>query len=321
MNATSSSRVALRRPVFPVSIVVLACAGLTACGGGGSSSSGDSSSTLATDVAQSTTATTMSVPADSTEAMATLVSTSEVVVAGGTAGASYACLGGGSAQFTVTGANLAQVTNGVLDAGEVYSLSFTHCRGSAGAAAVNGALTLTVLGNGGGTLSVQTSSQSLSVALPLRTLTQTGQSSFSRTSTTTGSTVQTTQHWTASQITLTSVRSSGTTSSLALSGVDLTRSVTTSSGVLAGSSHQGKMTLAASAPSLNWTVTYATVGSVSYAADGTPTQGQWTLTLPHHILGATLANGTATVTDDVGADGTVDHTFSWTVQSLQNASL
>ena len=50
-------------------------------------------------------------------------------MAGGTASQTFDCAGGGTALFTVTGSNLG---NGQLDAGEVYSVSYTACKGAAG---------------------------------------------------------------------------------------------------------------------------------------------------------------------------------------------
>ena len=42
------------------------------------------------------------------------------------------------------------------------------------------------------------------------------------------------------------------------------------------------------------------------------TQGAWTITLPHNIIGISVVPGTLTVTVDWGADGTPDRTWTFT---------
>jgi hypothetical protein len=49
---------------------------------------------------------------------------------------------------------------------------------------------------------------------------------------------------------------------------------------------------------------------VSYAADGTPTSGMWTVTLPRQVITVSVANGIATIALDYGRDGTIDRTFT-----------
>jgi hypothetical protein len=59
-------------------------------------------------------------------------------------------------------------------------------------------------------------------------------------------------------------------------------------------------------------VTTATQGAVSYDANGVPTQGAWTVTLPHNRLGISVVPGTLTVTVDHGPDGSIDRTWVFT---------
>jgi hypothetical protein len=65
-------------------------------------------------------------------------------------------------------------------------------------------------------------------------------------------------------------------------------------------------------PNGNWTVTTATNGAVSYDANGVPTQGDWTITLPNNRIGVNVVPGTLTVTVDFGADGSIDRTYVFT---------
>lgn len=294
-----------------------AAALLTACGGGGSDSTDTSVSAATT---ESVSANSMEIPEESTSAMSTTMSTTQAVVGGATAGSTYACLGGGTAVFTATGGTAATLLNGQLDAGEVYSLQFNACRGSAGAASVNGTMSLTVTAATSGSLSVSTQTQAITVALPQRTLALNGSSTFSLATTASGASVTTTARWVSPQIALTSLRN-GVTSNLTLTNVDQTRSVTTTNGVAAGSSHSGTVTLAVALPANAWTATIASNGAVSYDTNGMPTQGSWAITLPHNAIGLTVAAGTATVTVDNGPDGGIDRTYTYGASALAAEAL
>lgn len=305
-------------------IALATAALLTACGGGSSSdASADTSTSMET--AQSVSANTVAVPDETVTAMSATLATTQAVVAAGQVGSTYNCVGGGTAVFTASGGTVASLLNGQLDAGEVYALQYTNCRSSTGVAAINGAMSLTVNTASGGTLSVDTRTQGITVtlnansALPQRTLTLNGNSTLTQTITTNGTTVVTTNHWTSPLIALTSVRN-GVTSSLTLRNVDLSRSATTDSGVLTGSTHSGSLTLAATLLTSAWSADLATQGTVSYDANGVPTQGLWAITLPHNRLGLQLSSGSATVTVDNGPDGTIDHTYTFTIGTLTAAA-
>jgi hypothetical protein len=305
--STSTLHIALRATALAAATL------LAACGGGGSDDGTDTSVSMAT--AESASANSMEMPAETTSAMSATMSTAQAVVAGAQAGATYACLGGGTAVFTATGGTAASLLNGQLDTGEVYSLQYNACRGSAGAAQINGAMTLTVVSAGSGSVTVATQTQGIVVTLPLRTLTLNGSSTFSQTVVASGASVTTTNHWTSPQIALTSLRN-GVTSSLTLTNIDLTRSMTTTNGLATGSSHSGTLTLAAALPANTWTATIATQGAVAFDASGVPTQGSWAITLPHNAIGLTVAAGTATVTVDNGPDGSIDHTYTFGANAL-----
>lgn len=287
---------------------------LAACGGGGEDA-GAPMNSVSEGTASAMSANSAVVPSESTEAASTVLVTTQAVVAGGTASQTYNCAGGGSATFTINGGSLSSVINGQLDTGEVYDVSFTDCRGSAGAATVNGAATLTVLSAGNGSTEVATDTQGITVALPLRTLTLDGASTLSRTVVTSGATTTTTSRWTSSQIDLTSVRSAGT-STYTLSAVDITRTVTATNGVITASSVNGTHTMRATLPNATWSITTATQGGVSYDANGVPTQGSWTITLPNNRLLVGVVPGTLTVQADWGNDGDIDRTWTFSTTAL-----
>lgn len=302
------------RPALLASAALAAL--LTACGGGSDDAS--AADTVSQDRAQSMSADSSAMATDGTDGAQALLATTQAVVASGSASQTVNCPGGGTAVFTVTGGSVSQLTNGVLDAGEVYSVTFNGCRGSMGAVALTGSATLTVVSNGNGVLAVNTATQNLQVALPLRTLTYNGSSSLSQTVTTTGATTTTVNRWTSPRIEVRSVRNFGRTSTFTLSNVDLTRTFVQSGGVISARSASGTHTLDAVLPNGSWSITVATQGAVSYDANGVPTQGAWTITLPNHIVGVNVVPGTLTVTVDIGGDGTIDRTYVFSTTTIVN---
>ncbi len=304
------------RHALPLSALATALL-LAGCGGGDDAQTDTS---ISSETAQSVGANAMVLTEDSASANAALLSTTQVVVAGGQASQTYACPGGGTALFTVTGGSVGSVTNGQLDAGENYSLQFTDCRGAAGATGVSGTMTLAVTAASADAVSVNTSTQAIAVALPRRTLTLNGSSTLAQTVVTNGATVVTTNRWTSPQITLNSLRNARN-SSLTLSNVDISRSVTTTSGVASGSSHTGTLTMALGAPNGAWTATIATQGTASYDANGVPVQGAWQMTLPNNRIGLQVVGGSATITVDHGPDGTVDHSYTFSTTTLANEAV
>lgn len=302
-------------PVAAAALLAL----LTACGGGGGDA-GAPTGAVSESQAQSMSANSAVIPADSVEGQATILSTTRAVVASGTASQTVACAGGGTALFTVTGGNVGSVTNGQLDAGEVYSVTYTNCTGAAGAATLNGSATLTVVSAAAGSTQVNTATQNLQIGLPLRTITVNGSSTFTETvADNGGGVVVTTHHWTSPQIVVTSVRNART-STFTLSNVDQTRTLTSTNGTISARTRSGTITIDAQLPNGSWTVTTATQGAVSYDANGVPTQGAWTITLPNNIIGITVVPGTLTVTVDWGADGTIDRTWTFTNVQIGGAA-
>lgn len=291
-------------------LALAAAALLAACGGGGSDDT-----TATQETAQSATANALAVPEEGAEAQAETLKTAQAIVAGGQASQTIACAGGGTATYTVAGGSLGSLANGQLDAGETYTLTFTACRGSAGAASIDGTATLAVTAATADAMTVQTTTTGLTVALPLRTLSWNGSSTLAAATTTVGATTTTAVRWTSAQVQLTSVRNARS-SAFTLSDVDVQRSVAVTNGVVAGATGSTAMTLAAVLPNGTWTATVASQGNVAYDAAGLPTSGTWSITLPHNAIGVTVSPGTATVTVDHGPDGTIDRTWTWSTTTL-----
>lgn len=285
---------------------------LAACGGGGD---GGADTTVSAETAQAMSANSAVLPEDSGAAAATLLTTTQAVVAGGQASQTVACAGGGTAVFSVSGGSLASIANGQLDAGEVYSVTYNACKGSAGAATLNGTATLSVVSAAAGSVEVSTATQGIVVTLPQRTLTLNGSSTLAQTVVSNGATTTTTSRWTSPQIVVTSQRNARS-SQFTLSAVDLTRSISVTNGVVSARSGSGTHTMSAVLPNGSWSITTATQGAVSYDANGVPTQGAWTITLPNNRIGVAVVPGTLTVTLDHGPDGTIDRTWVFTTTTL-----
>lgn len=286
---------------------------LSACGGNGSNSSDDNSASSET--AQSVSANTVALGPDTVNANAAVLRTVQAVVAGGQATTTVACGSSGTATFTASGGSVASLLNGVLDAGERYSMVFNSCSVSAGSDTVSGLMSLEVISASATELTVQASMHDLVVARPHRTLTLNGSSTLSQSIATSGATVTTTNRWVSPQIELVSLHNARL-SSLTLSNVDLTSTSTTTNGALTGSTSSGSITIAVAWLNNSWSATIATQGTASYDANGMATQGNWLMTLPHDRIGLAVAAGLATVTLDHGPDGIIDNTFIWSVQTL-----
>ena len=113
-------------------------------------------------------------------------------------------------------------------------------------------------------------------------------------------------------------------STFTLSAVDIRRDATFVGGVLQSSSIDGTHTLSATLPNGAFSYTVATNGGVTYAADGSPLSGSWTITLPLSLITVSVSSangiGSAIVTLDRGKDGTIDRTFTLTWAQLASAA-
>lgn len=289
---------------------------LAACGGGGDDAAANGNSgSASTETLQSASANGVVAAHDGARAQAAVLGAARAVVLVGTASQTVACAGGGTAQFTATAGSAGSLTNGLLDTGEVYSMQFFDCRSQADAASVTGALTLTVNQASGENMSVTTSTQAVVVALPERTVTFNGSSTLSHTVEANGATVVTTDRWVAPSLSMVSLRN-GRSTSFALTNVDFTRSVTTTNGVLVGSSNQGGLTMTYIGPIGTWTASIATQGTATFNASGVPLAGAWLITLPRDLIALQVGNGNALLTIDFGRNGSIDRSYIWPVLSL-----
>jgi hypothetical protein len=293
---------------------------LAGCGGGDSTPAATTTTTPPTaasaQTVQTTTANTTTVPESATSANDTIVSASQAVVAAGQAGATITCAGGGTAVYQVTAPTLALATNGQFDTGENYSLTFTNCTAATGLDSVNGSLTLNVVAASATELSLATATNDIVVTEPRGTVTLNGSSTFDRTITTSGATTTTASEWKTPSYTIVTAFNART-STYTFTDIDLTRTVVTTSGTVTSIACSGTGTFSAVLPDGTFTVTETTQGNVLFDAQGTPTQGSWTLVLPHNTIMISISGGVATVSVDYGSLGIVDKVYTFQVTDLE----
>jgi hypothetical protein len=295
---------------------------LSACGGGSSTNNPPPPSNAVTQqLAKTTSANTSVVPNDVGAAMATVLSTTQKLVAGAQASQTYSCIGGGTATYTVSGGTSVLQTNGQLDAGETFSVTFNKCSGALGASSINGSITMVVTSASSGNVAISTVTNGLVITTDHGTVTLSGSSTLQQTTATQGTTTTVTNRFTAPIISVTTAytgRNNARNSTFTLTNVDITQTVTTNNGVVTGSTYSGTSTLSATLPNGAFDITTATQGIVTFDANGNPTQGTWIITLPGNRIVLTIASNTASLGVDYGNDGTIDVTYTFTIADLKD---
>lgn len=228
------------------------------------------------------------------------------------------CAASGTALLSISGGTSGSIFNGQFDATEVYQIVFSNCRGTANGAAVTGALTLTVLNAGSGTLGTVLSTTNLVVALPRGSITLNGETTRQTTTTNGGSvgSVQFNSRFSAPRL-VAGTQFNGRNNSFTLTGLDLTRNSNWLSGALQSSTLAGNHTLAATLLGVSFTHGVSTDGSVGYAATGLPLSGRWLVNVSGARLGIAVLNAIANVTVDRGSNGSIDDTYTFPVSRLQ----
>ncbi len=306
--------------VYVLSIVVGVL--LTACGGSGDGGSSSTQLSAANNVTQplakAMSANTLIVPKEAGGAVAVALNGARVVVEGVQATQTFACAGGGSASFSFalgSSGTPAQLVNGQLDAGERYVFVFNQCKDAGSPATLNGAMSLEVVSAGLGNVTVNTVMTNLAVTTEHGTVTLNGSSMLQQSTSTSGTSTTVTNHWASPSFSVTTAFN-GRTSMFTFTNIDITQTVTTTSGVVTDSTYTGSSTLSAVLPSGAFNIITATTSTVTYDTSGNPTSGSWSITLPNNRITLTLANNTARVDVDYGADGTIDATYTFTIMAL-----
>jgi hypothetical protein len=311
-------------------LAALACALLASgCGGGGGSSPVPP---LAVPSFSQLDATTLSANAANTSedtalAVDTVVETTSSLAlampAGVVSGATVACNGGGSATLSIRGGTLAGELDGRLDAGEHYSVVFSHCSNADGSARLDGSVELDVLSadrsTSPETLAVGLTVSHLALGMPSGTVTLDGTASASRSASTGNGSTTTVSHISVPRATL-DTAFNGRGALFTVSDLDATRTVTSVAGVTTASQFDGRMTLAGSADGRTLSLSFATTGNVTHDGSGALVSGSWTVVRPDATIATTVADGLVVMTVDDGNDGSIDHTWTSTTAELEAAA-
>lgn len=219
------------------------------------------------------------------------------------------CAGGGTATMTIKGASAVEENNGRFDANEVYQLAFIDCRGAAGQAVLNGAVTMNVVSATRGATAVSLSTTTLRAASTRGVVSFIGSADLQRAVVNSGSGSKVTTRVLASGLDITA-DSNGGTGNFTLSNIDLTREAKYFGGVLLSTSYGGSHGLAGEFAGQAFDYNVATQDGATFDANGVPTQGTWLVTLRSQTVLVTVADGSMRVEIDEAKDGTIDRSFS-----------
>lgn len=318
----------------PPACAAIAAALLAACGGGG----GAEGTSTSNDSAQVYAAEASLITEDTLSTVDAALSTAQAVVAVQASAAApmqplaadvqplavatvpVACPGGGTATLSVTGGTPASVLNGVLDAGESYTLVYAACSGAAGAVALDGTFTMAVADAGSGRLALTVGATALAATLPRGAATLDGTLALTVGETTDsgGLTTRSTQVQ-ATSVAL-ATRYASRSSRFTLSALNVARTSTWLAGVAQSSRYSGTHRLDAELPRASFGYTVGTTGEVAYDASGNPVSGSWTVALARGTVGCSVAGGTATITSDEDGDGTPERTWTILLETLGSAA-
>lgn len=305
-------------PIPAVLISALSAASMIACGGESEPAVAPLSSQTATEYSANASV----IGADASSALDATLSTAVQLVqtmagslhanrkqALATSSGALNCAAGGQATMTISGASPVQELSGQLDAGKVYQIAFVDCRGAAKQAVLNGNVTMTVTSAGDSSAAVTLSTMTLRATLPRGVLSFIGSADVQRSVILSDGGSSVTTRVIASSLTITT-DFSGRTGNFTLSDVDLTRQASYSDAGLQSTNYDGKHSLAGIVAGESFEYRVATQGSATYNANGIPTQGGWIITLPHHTVTTSVADGTATIAVAEGKEGNTDRSFS-----------
>jgi hypothetical protein len=242
--------------------------------------------------------------------------------AAGSATGQATCANGGTVAWTVTG-DTATLGNGQLDAGETYAVTYTACGTADGNNVIDGNTSLAVItrsgGNVGFTHTTTNLKQTITNGTTVAQYLLNGSTSVNRTVTAlTGGGRQVTRQITSPGISLTSTITgpfATRNASYNLRSLDWTVTRTyNAAGALTTRTHQGSVVIDASTPRRpNATLSVTTQGTLTLdGSDGAAAAGSFTIVTSRNKIACTYGNGVATLTLDLGNDGTIDRTWTLT---------
>lgn len=296
---------------------------LAACGGG---STYGVEQALSSETAQGYAADSQAMPLAATTTVQVATLTLESALRGGgltptTPGPQSAvtatCSNGGSISFSISGGTPGQRLNGLLDAGETYSISFDNCGHLDDNGVLDGSLTLVVTAYSPSDADLTHAANALRLSNSQGRYTLQGSIREQRSSAATaGGGRRLTSRQTSSGLGLQSVVA-GRNSSYELRSLDWTVvCVLDMSGLLVQRTHQGTLMLAASTPRRpNATLQVATQGTLVASDNGLyAAQGSFSLATNQDRIAVSYGATTVTLELDLGNNGSIDR--RWTLPRL-----
>lgn len=228
-----------------------------------------------------------------------------------------ACNNGGSISFSISGGTPGQRLNGVLDAGETYTINFNNCGHLDDRGVLDGSLTLAVTAYSQTDADLTHAANALRLSNSQGTYTLQGSVREQRSSTATaGGGRRLASRQTSSGLGLQSLVA-GRGSSYELRSLDWTVvCMLDTTGLLVERTHQGTLLLAASTPRRpNATLQVATQGTLVASDNGLyAAQGSFSLTTNHDRIAVSYGVTTVTLELDLGNNGSIDR--RWTLPIL-----
>ena len=309
------------------SIIASATAALIAgCGGGGTGSSDELDQALSSDTAQGYAADAQAMPmsAATTVQLATLALEAALtsgpapVPAPSSQASSFSfvapCNNGGSISVGIAGGSAEQRANGVLDAGETYTISFAQCGHLDNRGVLDGSLSVVVTAFSVSQADLTHSANALRLTSTQGRYTLQGTVREQRSTTATrGGGTRLGSQLTSSGLGLQS-QVGGLTGSYELRALDWTVvCLLDSTGTLLRRSHQGSLSLAASTPRRpHATLQVLTQGTLVAGDDGLyAAQGSFILATHRDRIAVTYGSTTVTLELDLGNNGSIDR--RWTL--------
>ncbi|HLL18899.1 MAG TPA: hypothetical protein VK439_08955 [Rubrivivax sp.] len=313
----------MSRPILAFAIVGL----LASCGGGGGNASDDLDQALSSDTAQGYAADAQAMPlsAATTVQLATLAleaalrdGPTPIPAPSSQASSSFSfaapCKNGGSINIGIAGGTAEQRANGVLDAGETYTISFTQCGHLDNRGVLDGSLSLVVTAFGASQADLTHSANALRLTSTQGRYTLQGTVREQRSSiTTTGGGERLTSQLTSGGLGLQSLVGNRS-GSYELRALDWTVvCLLDNSGALLRRSHQGSLSLVASTPRRpHATLQVTTQGTLVAGDDGLyAAQGSFSLATQRDRIAVTYGSTTVTMELDLGNNGSIDR--RWTL--------
>jgi hypothetical protein len=339
MRTLDAPRVPARRsrPIVSLktaSITLAALAALSACGGGGDEGSGISNADAQGYAAD---AATMPVVAGATLGAAASALQGSVAAAAAQAGSAAAidtaaaekggaaqeavsptvtrgCAGGGSVTWVASGPTLALLTNGRLDAGETYDITYNACAVAFTGEVLNGNARVVVNAADTSGFDITTTATALSsTTLSGARYVLDGSVRQQWTSTATAGGGASIAHRVSTQRLALASTIGSRRANYELRDMDWTvTTVLAANATLVSRTHVGSLTFFASTPRRpNATLQVATVGPLVIGADGLAESGGFSLTFSGDKWTVTYAATTVTIALDIGNNGSVERT--WTI--------